>query len=128
MRSVAWSMIRNHKAGFAGVFIAVLFGSAVVTACGILIDSGLRGGFPPERYAAASVVVGAPQSLRVKGDSSQPYSERVPLPAGRVGEIARVPGIAAAVGDVSVGVSLLSPARGIISAGPNQPILAHGWS
>jgi hypothetical protein len=40
--SLALSMIRNHKAGLAGVFVAVLFGSAVVTACGILIDSGIQ--------------------------------------------------------------------------------------
>ena len=92
MLSLAVSMIRNHKAGLAGVFAAVLFGSAVMTACGILIESGLRGGFPPERYAAASVVVGAPQSLPVPGGQAQPYAERVPLPAGRAGEIARVPG------------------------------------
>jgi len=54
MFSLALSLIRNHKAGLAGVFVAVLFGSAVLTACGVLIDSGLRGGYPPERYAPTS--------------------------------------------------------------------------
>ena len=93
MFSLALSLIRNHKAGLAGVFVAVLFGSAVLTACGVLIDSGLRGGYPPERYAAASVVVGAPQSLAVSGDTSQSYSERVPVPANWASEIARVPEI-----------------------------------
>ncbi|MGI8451586.1 MAG: ABC transporter permease, partial [Streptosporangiaceae bacterium] len=128
MLSLAVSMIRNHKAGLAGVFAAVLFGSAVMTACGILIESGLRGGFPPERYAAASVVVGAPHSLPVLGGQAQPYTERVPLPAGRIGQIARVPGVRTAVGDVGVAVSLVTPGRGILAGTASQPILAHGWS
>lgn len=106
MLSLAVSLIKGHKAGLVGVFIAVLFGSAILTACGILIDSGLRGGFPPERYASASVVVGAPQSLSEPGGMAQQYSERVPVPAGWVSEIRQVPGVKTAVGDVSVNVSL----------------------
>jgi putative ABC transport system permease protein len=128
MLSLALSMIRNHKAGLAGAFVAVLVGSAVVTACGVLIDSGIRGGFPPERYAAASVVVGAPQSLAVPGGDPEPYSERVPLPAGRAAQIARIPGAARAVGDVSVAVSLAAPGHGILGGAAARPILAHGWS
>jgi putative ABC transport system permease protein len=128
MFSLALSLIRNHKAGLAGVFVAVLFGSAVLTACGVLIDSGLRGGYPPERYAAASVVVGAPQSLAVRGDTSESYSERVPVPADWVSEIARVPGVKTATGDVSVNVSLVTGSGEILTGPADQPILAHGWS
>ena len=128
MFSLALSLIRNHKAGLAGVFVAVLFGSAVLTACGVLVDSGIRGGYPPERYAAASVVVGAPQSLAVSGDSPQPYSERVPVPADWVSEIARVPGVKTATGDVSVDVSLVTGSGEILAGTSDQPILAHGWS
>lgn len=130
MFSLALSLIRNHKAGLAGVFVAVLFGSAVLTACGVLIDSGLRGGYPPERYAAAPVVVGAPQSLAVRGDTSQSqqYSERVPVPADWVSEIARVPGVKTAIRDVSVDVSLVTGPGEILAGTGDQPILAHGWS
>jgi putative ABC transport system permease protein len=128
--SMALGLIRNHKAGLAGVFVAVLFGSAVLTACGVLIDSGLRGGYPPERYAAASVVVGAPQSLTVPGSTSQSqqYSERVPVPAGWASEIARVPGVKTAIGDVSVDVSLVTSSGELLTGTSDQPILAHGWS
>ncbi|MGH3247413.1 MAG: ABC transporter permease [Trebonia sp.] len=128
MFSLALSLIRNHKAGLAGVFVAVLFGSAVLTACGVLIDSGLRGGYPPERYAAASVVVGAPQSLTVSGGTSQSYSERVRVPVDWVSEIARVPGVKTAVGDVSVDASLVTGSGEILAGSSDQPILAHGWS
>src|ERR1700689_3991190 len=127
MFSLALSLTRNHKAGLAGVFVAVLFGSAVLTACGVLIDSGLRGGYPAERYAAASVVVGAPQSLAVSGSTSQSYSERVPVPADWVSEIARVPGVKTAIGDVSVSVSLVTGSGEILTGPTDQPILAHGW-
>jgi putative ABC transport system permease protein len=128
MFSLALSLIRNHKAGLAGVFVAVLFGSAVLTACGVLIDSGLRGGYPPERYAAASVVVGAPQSLTVSGGTSQSYSERVRVPVDWVSEIARVPGVKTAVGDVSVDASLVTGSGEILAGTSDQPLLAHGWS
>jgi len=128
MFSLALSLIRNHKAGLAGVFVAVLFGSAVLTACGVLIDSGLRGGYPPERYAAASVVAGAPQSLAVSGDTSQSYTERVRVPVDWVNEIVRVPGVKTAVGDVSVDVSLVTGSGEILAGTSDQPILAHGWS
>jgi putative ABC transport system permease protein len=94
----------------------------------VLIDSGLRGGYPPERYAAASVVVGAPQSLAVPGSSSQAYSERVPVPAGWVSEIARVPGVKTAIGDVSIDVSLVTGSGELLAGTSDQPILAHGWS
>ncbi|HEY1703552.1 MAG TPA: ABC transporter permease [Trebonia sp.] len=128
MISLALSLIRNHKAGLAGVFVAVLFGSAVLTACGIIVDSGLRGGFPPERYAAASVVVGAPESLVIPNDDAEPYSETVPVPGAWVSEIAHVPGVKTAVGDVSVDVSLVTPSGRVLTGTSSQPLLAHGWS
>lgn len=128
MLSLAFNLIKGHKAGLVGVFVAVLSGSAILTACGILIDSGLRGGFPPERYAAASVVVGAPQSLPAAGGMSQDYSERVPVSAGWVSEISRVPGVRTAIGDVSVSVSLVSGSGHLLAGTSDKPILAHGWS
>ncbi len=128
MLSLAFSLIKGHKAGLVGVFVAVLFGSAILTACGILIDSGLRGGFPPERYASASVVVGAPQSLSELGSMSQHYSERVPIPARWVSEISRVPGVRTTVGDVSSSVSLVSGSGQLLVGTSEKPILAHGWS
>lgn len=128
MLALAASLVRTRKAGLAGVFVAVLFGSAVLTACGILADSGMRGGFPPERYAAAAVVVGAPQSLPVPDDVSQPYGERVPVPAGWVRQVERVPGVRTAVGDVSIPVSLVTASGTVLAGTSGKPILAHGWS
>jgi putative ABC transport system permease protein len=128
MISLAFGLIRSHKAGLAGAFVAIMFGSAILTACGILLDSSARGGFPPERYAAASVVVGAPQSLLVPQAGSQPYSERVPVPARWAAELARVPGVKTAVGDVSVPIGLISGSGRVLAGTGGKPVLAHGWS
>ncbi|HJP79742.1 MAG TPA: FtsX-like permease family protein [Pseudonocardiaceae bacterium] len=111
--------IKGRRGGFVAAFIAVLLGCAVITACGVLVDSGLRAGIAPERYAGAPVVVGASQELPVPEDIPAPFAERVPLPASDVDAVARVPGVRAAVGDVSVRVGV---------AGASVPVYAHGWS
>ncbi|MFJ7217685.1 FtsX-like permease family protein [Amycolatopsis sp. NPDC098790] len=110
--------IRARKATFAAAFVAVFAGSALITASGVLLDSGLRAGIPPQRYAPAAVVVTAPQSESTEDGVGQRFAERVPLPVARAGEIARVPGVAAVVPDVSATVVL----RG------GGPLVVHGWS
>jgi putative ABC transport system permease protein len=116
---IALATVRRRKAGFVAVFVAVLCGSTLVTALGVLFESGLRAGVPPKRYAAAAVVVGGPQALPLAEDIDPHFSERVPLAAGAVGKIAAVPGVDRAVGDVSVRVDLV-PVGG--------PVVGHGWS
>ncbi|WP_245787241.1 ABC transporter permease [Amycolatopsis saalfeldensis] len=118
---LSWQMIRAHRAGFAAAFVAVFFGSALITVCGVLIDSGQRAGIAPERYAAVPVVVTAPQSVTDKDGMAQRFAERVPLPASEADAIARVPGVRSAIGDVSV------PA-GLRTAGGTTPLTVHGWS
>ncbi|WP_245641889.1 ABC transporter permease [Nonomuraea candida] len=126
--SLAWSTIKGRKGGFVAAFIAVLFGSAVLTASGILLETGLSSGVPAERYRAAAVVVGAPQHLPVEEDIDPRHGERVRLPASRVEEVARVRGVRAAVADVSLPMSLVT-GDGRVLAGPGgMPLLGHGWS
>jgi putative ABC transport system permease protein len=126
--SLAWSTIKDRRGGFVGSFIAIAAGSAVITACGILLMSGLGTGVTPERYVRAAVVLGAPQSFRLDESSHVRYSERVTLPAGNVAVVAQVPGVRAAVGDVNVEVSLLTPDGDAVSGPHDFPVLGHGWS
>lgn len=121
MFSLAWQTIRGRRAGFVAAFIAVFFGSVLITACGVLLDSGLRAGIPPQRYTSAPVVVTAAQSPSGPHDLDARFSERVPLPETRVGQVARVPGVRAAVGDVSVTSGLRTPETTL-------PLTVHGWS
>lgn len=116
---IALATIRQRKAGFVAVFVAVLCGSTLVTAFGVLFESSLRAGVPPQRYAAAAVVIGGAQTLPLAEDVDPFFGERVPLAAEAVGTIAAVPGVERAVGDVSVPVDLVS-VRG--------SAVGHGWS
>lgn len=125
--SLAWSTIKGRKGGFVAPFIAVLFGSAVISASGILVETGISSGAPTERYQAAAVVVGADQTLPIAEDTNPRFVERVRLSAGLVGEVARVPGVRAAVGDVSIPVSLVTPDGRVLPGRDAGPLLGHGW-
>ncbi|GAA3082698.1 hypothetical protein GCM10020000_80920 [Streptomyces olivoverticillatus] len=57
--SLAWSTIKGRKGGFVGSFVAIAAGSAVITACGTLLLSGLGSGVTPEGYLAALHLRGA---------------------------------------------------------------------
>jgi putative ABC transport system permease protein len=115
---IALATVRQRRAGFVGVLVAVLCGSMLVTALGVLFESGLRAGVPPQRYAAAAVVVGGTQAFPVPEDVDPVFSERVPLPAEAVGRIAAVPDVDRAVGDVSVPVELGSVGGSVVG---------HSW-
>lgn len=126
--ALAWSTIKGRKGGFAGSFIAIVAGSAVITACGLLLQSGLGTGVIPERYSGAAVVVGAQQSFWLDESSQVRYSERVTLPAGRVAAVAVVPGVRSAIGDVNVEVSMLTTDGDTVDGPDAFPALGHGWS
>jgi putative ABC transport system permease protein len=125
MRDIARKTIKGRKAGFAGAFLAVLLASVLITALGVLVESGLRGGLPPQRYAGADVVVSGVQALPVVEDADLALPERVRLPAEVVDAVADVPGVAEAAGDVDVPVSVV--ADGAV-AELSRPVVGHGWS
>ena len=102
MWTLAKASVRHHRGGFAGVFVAVFLCSALITAMGVLIESGLRGGVGPQRLQGADVVVGAPQEVPVVEDMDVALPERVLLPAATVEQIAAVPGVDRAVGGVEI--------------------------
>ena len=120
--------IRGRPYGFIAPFIAVLAGAALITAAGVLFESGVRGGVEPERYAGAAVVVGADQTLPVREDFDLTLGERVALPAGRVDEVASVDGVGKAVGDVGFPVSAVTAGGEAVGGPGGYPALGHGWA
>ncbi|GGP55130.1 FtsX-like permease family protein [Saccharothrix coeruleofusca] len=118
VRLLALASIRHRWGGFAGVFVAVLCASALITALGVLFESGLRAGVAPQRYAGAAVVVGGRQAVPDEAGIEVPLVERVPLPADAVGRVAVVPGVDRAIGETAVPV-VVPGAEGV---------RAHGWS
>ncbi|MEV6828279.1 ABC transporter permease [Amycolatopsis sp. NPDC051102] len=125
--TLAWQTIRTRLGGFAGAFIAVLCGTALVAACGILMESGLRAGVPTQRYAAAAVVVGGTQSVRPPGAdalSSEQVGEQPSVPAALAGRIAAVPGVRAAVAEQSFPAQVVTRDGQVLGG---RESLGHNW-
>ncbi|WP_327283435.1 MULTISPECIES: ABC transporter permease [unclassified Streptomyces] len=78
---LARAAVRFRPAAFAGTFIALLMTVTIVSACGILLESGVRADVPPTRYAHAPVVVAADQQIRQQvGSGDGAYEEVVRVP------------------------------------------------
>ncbi|MER6509390.1 FtsX-like permease family protein [Nonomuraea sp. NPDC001636] len=95
MITLALRTLRHRKAAFAGAFFALLCAAALVCACLMLLETGLRGGVAPERYAGTPAIVAADQYVRQtvdKGDGksktkAKPLTERAWLPESVVAAI-----------------------------------------
>jgi putative ABC transport system permease protein len=72
----------------------------MVTAAAVLAETGLTSHLPPDRLAAAEILVSAPQRLPVVEDLDIPLPERESVPAGLITDIEAVPGVASAAVDV----------------------------
>lgn len=127
MLELAWQTIRSRLGGFAGAFLAILCGTALVAACGVLMESGLRAGVPTERYAAAAVVVGGDTTVRPPGANALEVAEvgeQPAVPAALAGRIAEVPGVRAAVAEQSFPAQVVT-GDGQVLGGPQS--LGHNW-
>ena len=127
MTRLALRMLRVRPGGMVASFIALFLGAAVVMVGGGLMETGIRADVPPQRLAGASVVVNGQQEF-----DSKPLAERARLNAGLADRLAALPGVAAAVPDVSVPVAFVrgntisaSTVSGGTVSGQNT---AHGWS
>ncbi|MEV5751003.1 FtsX-like permease family protein [Actinoallomurus sp. NPDC052308] len=126
---LAWKMIRAHRGGLMGAFVALLGASALITACGIILQSGLSAGVAPQRYAGAAVVVGGPTNVAVtRGGKTKhkPLTERATLPTALVDRVAHVQGVRAAIGDVSFPAEVIDRKGEPVNAGDGS--LGHGWA
>ncbi|MEU1368460.1 ABC transporter permease [Streptomyces sp. NPDC005803] len=120
---LARAAVRFRPASFLGTFVALMMAALIVSACGILLETGIRASVPAQRYAKAPVVAAADQYARLVTGSGEGRSESaIPLPdTARVdttlaGKAARVPGAEAAVADFTFPVRLGDGA-----------MTGHGW-
>ncbi|MGW0660163.1 FtsX-like permease family protein [Streptodolium elevatio] len=134
MIGLAWSTLRARKGGFIGAFTALLCAAALVTACGVLLETGLRGDIPTERYADSPVVVTADQNLHwtkhKKGKEkvkSKPLTERAWLAADTADRLAGVPGIAAVVPEVTFPATVFAADGSPLEGPDGGPSWGHGW-
>ncbi|WP_437582569.1 ABC transporter permease [Paramicrobacterium sp. CJ85] len=116
-----WALARasavHHRRSLAGVAVAVFLAAALSTGLGVLLESGLRGGVPAQRFAAADIIVGAPQSQSVPDDLPVPLTERAHVSDDIVSDIARIPGVADAIADVTIPLATES----------GDAVAAHSW-
>ncbi|MFB7457334.1 FtsX-like permease family protein [Streptomyces sp. NPDC056188] len=112
MLRYALKSVRARKAGFLGAFLALMCAAALITACGTLLETGLRGTIRTERYAATPVVVSADQSVHQttvkhkKGKTkikhkAKPIAERAWLSQSLEGTLAHVTGVARVVPELT---------------------------
>lgn len=127
MLYLAWHMARRRIAALLAVTCATLGGAAMVTGIGVLAESGWRSHAPVERLAAADVVVSGSQTFHPRGDLPIALPERARVPTGLVGRVAKLPGVAEAVGDRSFPAAVVT--RGGRAVPADDPgVTGHGWS
>src|SRR3954453_9112369 len=105
----------GRYAAFTGAFVALMAAAVLTMAWGMQLEAVLRGHPPVERYVGAAAVVAGQQT--VGADHDVLLTERARVGSDLTARLAAVPGVKAAIGDVSVPVHL-----------GNRDAAAHGWA
>ncbi|MGW5738060.1 MULTISPECIES: FtsX-like permease family protein [Streptomyces] len=135
MMRYALQTVRDRKGGFLGAFLALMCAAALITACGTLLETGLRGTIQTERYAATPVIVSADQNVHQttvkhkKGKTkvkhkAKPIAERAWLPADIAHRLKGVPGVGDVIPELTFLVQPLTPATGDPA---DKPSYGHAW-
>ncbi|MEU1053303.1 ABC transporter permease [Streptomyces sp. NPDC005876] len=127
MLHLALRMTAHRITALLAVACAVLGGAVLITATGVLAETGLRSHLPPGRLGGADVVVTADQRYRPGGDLPVALPERATVPARLVAELGELPGVGAAVGDIGFPAALLRSGRPR-PAGEDPGTAGHTWS
>ncbi|MFI0742006.1 FtsX-like permease family protein [Streptomyces sp. NPDC021100] len=119
MLSLALATVRTRRAGFAGAFLALVLGTAVIAMMALTLGATFGTPHPgPQRFAAAPAVV-VPADPR--GDRARPPAS---LPDRTVAAVAATGRVTA---DRSFPVTVSSGVPGGPSAGSRSAV-GHGWS
>ncbi|MEV5603543.1 FtsX-like permease family protein [Streptomyces sp. NPDC052299] len=125
MMGFALKTLRHRKAAFVGAFVTLLCAAALVTGCGMLLETGLRGEVAPERYAGAPVVLAGDQYVHQtivkkkgkKKHKAKQIAERRWIPASLADELRKLPGVRKVVAEVTFPVH----------EDGGREALGHGW-
>src|SRR4051812_47157195 len=136
MLRLAARTLRYRTGSFLGVFIALLLGAAVVSACGTLLESGLRSTAAPQRYAAADVIVAGTRQVTVpvKTLNGKPRSdrkaltERAAIDPALPARIARMEGVQSVVPDEAIPVQVWAKNAGPVTGSNGAAPTGHNWS
>ncbi|WPO70965.1 FtsX-like permease family protein [Streptomyces sp. KN37] len=136
MLRYALQTVRDRKGGFLGAFLALMCAAALITACGTLLETGLRGTVKTERYAAAPVIVSADQDVHQttvkhkKGKTkvkhkAKPIAERAWLPADAIERrLKKAPGVGEVVPELTF---LAQPLTAAAAIDRDRSAYGHAW-
>jgi putative ABC transport system permease protein len=138
MLGMALASLRNRKGAALGSLLALFFAAAMVGACGVLLETGLRGTIAPGRFAGAAVVVTGDQQIHwvnskdkhgktKKKIKSKDLAERVWLPSSIGARVGTIPG-AIVVIDRTFTVELFRSNRTFIDEADGKATYGHNWS
>ena len=105
---------RGRLGAFTGALVALFAAAVLAMAWGMQLESMLRDQAPAQRYAAAVAVVSARQ--KVGTEKGVLLGERARVSSRLTAALSAVPGVRAAIGDVSTPAWL-----------GNRAAVAHGW-
>ncbi len=121
MFRLALTTLRHRTAAFLAIFVALLLGSALLAAAGGLLETGLRLNAPPQRLAAAPLIVsGDPAYHPPNGSGSAAFPERHRVDAALANKLASTPRVANAIADRSF------PA--VVTQTDGEVLIGHGWA
>ncbi|QKW06468.1 FtsX-like permease family protein [Streptomyces sp. NA04227] len=113
---LARAAVRFKPSAFAGTCVALALAALIVSACGILLEGGIRADVPPTRYSETPVVVAADQRAHFvtghgedREDDPVPVPDRARLDAGLLAKAARTPQVADAALDLTFPVQAGPP-------------------
>ena len=125
MRSLAWSMVRHRFPAFAGTFVAIALGVAVVAGAATLYLSSQPK--TPARYDASAVLVHSPSVGDDDNGRPEYRSWAAAEATGLAQRLAALPGVGAAVADPAFYVQRV--VRGKATGDPDESLTAgHAWS
>ncbi|WP_405544078.1 FtsX-like permease family protein [Streptomyces phaeochromogenes] len=127
MLHLAVRMAGHRITALLAVACAVLGGAALITGTGVMAESGFRSQLPAGRLAGVEVVVSTEQSFDSGPDLPIALPERGTVPAELVDELAQLPGVTAAVGDIGFPAALVD-ADGQVVPTQDPRTAGHGWS
>ncbi|MGW6021902.1 FtsX-like permease family protein [Streptomyces sp. NPDC055099] len=135
MLRYALQTVRDRKGGFLGAFLALMCAAALITACGTLLETGLRGTIHTERYAATPVIVSADQNVHQttvkhkKGKTkvkhkAKPIAERAWLAEDIADRLKGVREVGRMIPELTFLATPLTPAAGDLT---DKPAYGHAW-
>ncbi|MGW3492579.1 FtsX-like permease family protein [Streptomyces sp. NPDC001020] len=123
--------LAQRKSGFVGAFVALFGASVLITAFGIILQSGIGNGVPVQRYADAAVVVGGKKSFSVhegKHTKTKPLQDEVGVPTDLVAEAARAEGAAEAVGVLRFPAQVVDEGGGLVKGADGHRSVGVNWA